>query len=178
MTLTPDERTRLHRLGLKHSEIDALDHLWSSPDALGPLLSVHAVRLHVDEWTLPDAYDALVHGLPEDDAEVLLRHGYTGHQIASIYQDLNAYENLSGSREDGHERDDILTSEAPRQFIVNVLRVAGSPEEADALLHRYLQAAAGHPVEPGDTPASVESSVELLAAFLPPVDIICDCHRK
>ena len=173
MSTSPANAARLIELGLSQNEAEALERAWSI-DLIHHLLGDVAQAIHEGGGTAAEAVDFAMHKLDESSASMYRSNGFTAHQAHLIESEPQAHNNLFDRNT--LSTADFLDADAPREFIVQVLRVAHSPGEADRFLNRYLRAAAGRPVlidGAADTAQGVLDEVAVIAQHLSTID--CDC---
>ncbi|GAA1150774.1 hypothetical protein [Nocardioides aquiterrae] len=155
MTAT-DPHAPLRQAGFDDAEIQALEHVWRN-DAIRRVLD--PVAAEVRDWggTVAAAFDAVQHGLTFGDVINYLAHGFTAHQVHVLLRDPNCQRILT-SPAASDDAGFLGRQSIPRQVVVNVLRIAHTPDEAGSFLDQYENA-----LDSGD--AGQQAVDELAAAF-------------
>ena len=175
MTSTPSAPDPLVKFGFSQDEAAALRVLWGSRH-IASFLDAVPDLIHGFGGTVEDALDFITHAIEEPATGLFFHQGFTAHQAALIQADPTAISNLYDRHAAGVA--DLLDSDVPRDFIVNVLRAAKSPDEVDRFLHRYEQATAGTPVVTDhgpDTVGGLSAEVAMLAGLQPIPEFPCGC---
>lgn len=175
MTATPNAPDPLVQFGFSPQEAAAFRVLWGSR-YLAYFLEAVPDLIHNAGGTPEDAVAYIGHAIDEDITQLFFTTGFTVHQAAIVQEDAAARSNLLGgppARAVG-----VVEADVPRDFLVNVLRVAKSPEEVDRYIERYERAVAGEPIvtENGsDSVRGITDEVAVLAGLHPQPDIRCNC---
>lgn len=140
--MTETREQRLQRLGITPEEASAAEALWQRTHIVDAIFSPYASWIQEKGGGALDAVDFGLHwaGLDyevsqESPPDLWVGCGFTAHQAWSVVQDPAASGNLI---EAGQIY--FLQADAPRQFLVDVLRVATSGAAALRQVHEYLSA--------------------------------------
>jgi hypothetical protein len=114
--------------------VEALESVWDD-DLLDHLLHPAAADMRIHGLDAATVIDAISHRLAADSAGVWDSHGFSAHQGHLIDTDPKAVDNLWGRSMTSI--DAILESDIPRDYLVNVLRVATSPDEVDKFIDNW-----------------------------------------
>ncbi|WP_155992254.1 hypothetical protein [Nocardioides sp. URHA0032] len=160
---------RITQFGFDRAAAAGLVRAWGD-DATAALLGMVPSELRQAGYSAADAVEAVYHDLDYPEVLQYFRHGLTAHQGALIESKETARLNLFAGGPGA--ADDFLGVAAPRDFLVGVLLVAKSPQEADHLLDRYEAAA-----QAGDMRAVevLTGEVRMLAGLVAPA-LDCPCR--
>lgn len=169
----PAVATRLAAAGLSPGDAETMQRIWAA-DPLDSALAYEAWELRrLGDWNAADAWDMLAHNLNAHSAHTYYSHGLSAHQGASIEASEQARENLWKGGEDAAV--DLLDAPVPRQFLVDALQVAKSPQEVDHYVDRYE---AANNSEGTETPAEILEEVAMLAALQTRPALDCHCSTR
>jgi hypothetical protein len=171
MTSAPDAAAPLRREGFTQDEIDALHLLWKKPQFRTFLNMECSEIAQYPGGTPTEAYSAKKHRLDNHAVGNFMWHGFTAHQtwvLTTHPVGKAVFESM-----DEEVRDEFLQRPVPRDHMVNLVLTSDAAGDFHAGLHRWERAAAGCPVEDGDTAAYVEEATATLVALDATIDDAC-----
>lgn len=161
--------------GFTPEEAAAFRLLWKS-NLLPFFLDEIADAIHDMGGTPEQALDYIKHGVEDRETRLFYFHGFTAHHAWLVCTNPDALHNLH-TRLTSTVNAFLADDGPPRDFLVDVLRIADSPKEADLYRMRYMRAVAGRPMDLGhgpDTPEGIIAEVGVLTMHLPSANH-CDC---
>lgn len=147
--------------------IDHMDSSWDN-NFLEHLLHPEAAEMRRMDYDAETTIDAISHRLTAAVFEVYDDHGFTAHQGHLIHTDPNAYNNLWGDDRTYESVNALLALDIPRAHLVNIFRVAHTPEETDTWAAKWRQGTA-------DVREVEEANLTMQAALINPPDPIPGC---